>query len=81
MAKLSGQIALAKHLRLLVRKSAILQELINKWYQVGMEQERVHRVVIFVIMGGLHHLPPKFEKIFVTIITFSSFVLCRYFCY
>ena len=31
--------------------------------------------------GGLSHLPPKFEHIFVAVITFSPFVLCRHFYY
>ena len=30
-------------------------------------------------MGGLDHLLPKFEHIFVASITFSPFLLCRYF--
>ena len=29
--------------------------------------------------GGLSHLPPKFEHIFVAVITFPPFLLCRYF--
>ena len=29
--------------------------------------------------GGLDHLLPKFEHIFVAAITFSPFLLCRYF--
>ena len=35
----------------------------------------------YLIKGGLDHLPPKFEHIFVAIITFFSFLLCRYFYY
>ncbi len=31
--------------------------------------------------GGLDHLLPKFEHIFVAVITFSPFFLCRYFYY
>ena len=31
--------------------------------------------------GGLDHLLPKFEHIFVAVITFSPFLLCRYFYY
>ena len=31
--------------------------------------------------GGLDHLLPKFEHIFVAAITFSPFLLCRYFYY
>ena len=30
---------------------------------------------------GLDHLLPKFEHIFVAVITFSPFLLCRYFYY
>ena len=30
---------------------------------------------------GLSHLPPKFEHIFVAVITFSSILLCGYFYY
>ena len=29
--------------------------------------------------GGLHLKPPKFEQIFVAVITFSPFLLCKYF--
>ena len=29
--------------------------------------------------GGLHPKPPKFEHIFVAVITFPPFLLCRYF--
>ena len=29
--------------------------------------------------GGLDHLLPKFEHIFVAVITFSPLLLCRYF--
>ena len=32
-------------------------------------------------MGGLDHLLPKFENIFVSVITFPPFLLCRYFYY
>ena len=35
---------------------------------------------IFRNYGGLYHLLPKFEHIFVAVITFSHFLLCRY-CY
>ena len=31
--------------------------------------------------GGRYHLLTKFEHIFVTVITFSPFLLCRYFYY
>ena len=31
--------------------------------------------------GGLDHLLPKFEHIFVAVITFFPFLLCRYFYY
>ena len=31
--------------------------------------------------GGLSHFPPKFEHIFVAVITFFPFLLCRYFYY
>ena len=31
------------------------------------------------IKGGLDHLLPKFEHIFVAAITFPPFLLCRYF--
>ena len=31
--------------------------------------------------GGLSHLPPKFEHIFVAVITSPPFLLCRYFYY
>ena len=30
-------------------------------------------------LGGLSHLPPKFEHIFVAVITSPPFLLCRYF--
>ena len=30
---------------------------------------------------GLDHLLPKFEHIFVAVITFTPFLLCRYFWY
>ena len=30
-------------------------------------------------VGRLHHLPPKFGHILVAVITFSPFLLCRYF--
>ena len=33
------------------------------------------------IKGGLYYLPTKLEHIFVAVITFSPFLLCRYFCY
>ena len=31
--------------------------------------------------GGLYHLPPKFEHIFVAVITFTPILLWRYFYY
>ena len=31
--------------------------------------------------GGQYHFPPKFEHIFVAVITFSSFLLYRHFYY
>ena len=34
-----------------------------------------------VVKGGLDHLLPKFEHIFVAVITFPPFLLCRYFYY
>ena len=34
-----------------------------------------------VTKGGLDHLTPKFEHIFVAVITFFPFLLCRYFYY
>ena len=33
------------------------------------------------LQGGLEHLPPKFEHIFIAVITFPPFLLCRYFYY
>ena len=33
------------------------------------------------VKGGLDHLPPKFEHIFVAVITSPPFFLCRYFYY
>ena len=43
----------------------------------------VLRVVLLsaILKGGLDHLPPKFEHIFVAVITFLHFLLCRYFYY
>ena len=41
----------------------------------------VVNIIIIITMcdqGGLDHLPPKFEHIFVAVITFSHFLLCRY---
>ena len=34
-----------------------------------------------ITRGGLYHLLQKFEHIFVAVITFSPFLLCRYFYY
>ncbi len=34
-----------------------------------------------ILKGGLDHLPPKFEHIFVAVITFLPFLPCRYFYY
>ena len=33
------------------------------------------------IRGGISHFPPKFEYIFVDVITFFPILLCRYFYY
>ena len=44
----------------------------NKSYQVNV-------IDILVKMGGLHLKPPKFEHIFVAVITFSPFLLYKYF--
>ena len=36
---------------------------------------------IMLAKGGLHLKPPKFEHIFVAVITFPPFLLCKYFWY
>ena len=43
--------------------------------------QRVLRRIHGLYKGRLEHLPPKFEHIFVAVITFPPFLLCRYFYY
>ena len=38
------------------------------------------QIILRIIPGGLSHLPPKFEHIFVAVITFSPILLCRSCC-
>ena len=46
--------------------------------EVLLEQ---HKNIYSQFRGDLHLKPPKFEHIFVAVITFFSFLLCKYFLY
>ena len=49
----------------------------------GIAHQIAHVVVVALVVlikrGGMDLKPPKFEYIFVAVITFSPFLLCKYF--
>ena len=47
-------------------------------YVVYVHNQESARKILRSRQGGLYHLPPKYEHIFVAIIGFNPFLLCRY---
>ena len=51
---------------------------------VGVDEDLTLSLLLLLLVrvdedGGLHLKPPKFEHIFVAVITFFTFLLCKYF--
>ena len=52
----------------------------DRWFKSQYWGVKNIEYYIHILIEGLLHLkPPKFEHIFVAVITFSPFLLCKYF--
>ena len=68
---------LASHHMVAIKVMRVVVSLANSYKITSLGKGHVHfgRPVHFP--GGLSHFPPKFKNIFVVVITFSPFLLCK----